>query len=353
MKLVFVSNYWNHHQKPLCDALAARTEFAFLQTEKMSAERLAMGWRQECPDYVTENAAVLEDADVVIAGSAPEKLIRPCILQGKLVFRYHERPLKDGDLLWKRLPRWVKWRWQNPQNAKVWLLCAGSQVATDYAKFGLFWDRALKWGYFPECGTPARKEDGTLLWAGRLLSWKHPGDAVAVAGKLKADGYDFHMHIIGTGPMEQILRTQIARDGLQDRVQLCGAMEPEKVRERMSRSAIFLFTSGHQEGWGAVLNEAMSCGCAVVARKSAGATGYLMRQGENGLGYETEAELYQHVKTLLENSGMAEALGLEAQKTIAEVWNGEVAARRLVTFSEKLLTGETPEFWPDGPCSKA
>lgn len=352
MKIVFVSNYLSHHQKPLCDALAARAEFAFLQTEKMPAQRRELGWRQECPGYVTEDASVLEGADVVIAGSAPEKRIRPCILQGKLVFRYHERPLKDGNPWWKRAVRYGKWHWQNPAGGNVWLLCAGSRVAADYAKFGLFRGRALKWGYFPEAGTPAEKVCHSILWAGRLLELKHPDAAVRLADRLRGDGYDFSLTFLGAGPMETALREQIGELGMGDRVRFLGAVSAEEVRRRMAGSEIFLFTSDSREGWGAVLSEAMSCGCAVVANMGAGATPYLVRHAENGLCYETEEELYQQVKRLLENPEMREKYGREARKTMTEVWNGEVAARRLVAFSERILAGEEPEFWPDGPCSK-
>lgn len=353
MKIVFVSNYLSHHQKPLCDALAARAELAFLQTEKMPAQRLDMGWQNESPAYVTEDAAVLADADVVIAGSAPEKLIRPCILRGKLVFRYHERPLKDGNPWWKRAARYGKWHWQNPAGANVWLLCAGSRVAADYANFGLFRGKALKWGYFPESGAPAEKVRHSILWAGRLLELKHPDAAVRLADRLRAEGYDFTLTFLGSGPLEPALRREIATLELGDRVRLLGAVPAQAVRQQMAASEIFLFTSDSREGWGAVLNEAMSCGCAVVASCEAGATPYLVRHGENGLCYEAEEELYQQVKTLLDNSLMAEKLGQEACRTIMEVWNEEVAAQRLVAFSEKILAGEEPEFWLDGPISKA
>ena len=353
MKIVFVSNYLSHHQKPLCDALAARVELAFLQTESMPAERLDMGWRQERAGYVTENVSVLAGADVVIAGSAPEKLIRPCILQGKLVFRYHERPLKEGNPWWKRAVRYGKWHCQNPPKANVWLLCAGSRVAAEYAKFGLFRGRALKWGYFPERGVPAEKVRHSILWAGRLLEWKHPDAAVRLAERLRSDGYDFSVTFLGSGPLKTALRKEIEALELGDVVRLLGAVPAQTVRQQMAETEIFLFTSDSREGWGAVLNEAMSCGCAVVANGEAGATPYLIRHGENGFSYETEEDLYQQVKALLDDSRMAEKLGEEARKTITEVWNEEVAAQRLVTFSEKMLAGEEPEFWPDGPMSEA
>jgi len=83
----------------------------------MTDERIALGWGKKSePDYVfhydTQQAecdALLADADVVISGSAPEKLTRRCIREGKIVFRYSERPLKKGDEWGKYLPRLIKW----------------------------------------------------------------------------------------------------------------------------------------------------------------------------------------------------------------------------------------------------
>ena len=62
-------------------------------------------------------------------------------------------------------------------------------------------------------------------------------------------------------------------------------MSPEKVRSVMEKSHIFVFTSSHLEGWGAVVNEAMNSGCAVVANVQAGAVPYLIEQGVNGIAY--------------------------------------------------------------------
>ena len=238
MRLVFISNYFNHHQKPLCDALAAQTVFSFLETEEMPPQRRELGWSVVRPDYVTRDPSVLADADVVMAGSAPEKLVRSCILQGKLVFRYHERPLKAGNTAWKYLPRLVRWHWRNPHSGKVWLLCAGSKVAQDYAKFGLFQGKALKWGYFPESGPVAEAVPRSILWVGRLIDWKHPDAALRLARRLREDGMDFQMEIVGTGLMEAPLREQIHRDGLEGCVRLTGAVPVAQVRQKMATAAV-------------------------------------------------------------------------------------------------------------------
>ena len=46
MKVVFVSNNFNHHERPFCDALyeLVGADFCFVQTQPMRAERVEMGW---------------------------------------------------------------------------------------------------------------------------------------------------------------------------------------------------------------------------------------------------------------------------------------------------------------------
>ena len=46
MKIIFISNYYTHHQAPLCRALYELTDgqFLFLETEAFSRERQSMGW---------------------------------------------------------------------------------------------------------------------------------------------------------------------------------------------------------------------------------------------------------------------------------------------------------------------
>jgi hypothetical protein len=80
-----------------------------------------------------------------------------------------------------------------------------------------------------------------------------------------------------------------------------------------------MFTSSAQEGWGAVLNEAMACGCAVVASSVAGSTPFLINHNNNGkiYRYGNDKNAYRAVKELLLNKEEAEMLGKNAMKTIA------------------------------------
>lgn len=372
MKILFCSNYFSHHQRPLSDALDELTEhnYFFLAHREMDTERKTLGWGQDLArPYVGmptdgDIQKKLEDLDVLITGSFPEKLTTDYAKYAKLFFRYSERPLKTGNPALKYIPRFLRWHRRNPPWRKTYMLCASAYTAGDYAKFGLFHDRCYKWGYFPETiRYPSiddlidRKAKATILWCGRFLDWKHPDDAIEVAKMLRDAGCCFKIEMIGTGEMERQLKRQASEAGLLDEnVRFLGAMSPEAVRRHMESAGICLFTSDRQEGWGAVLNEAMNSGCAVVASDAAGATPYLVNDGVNGSVYHSGniQELYEKVRRLLENTTMQYSFGKAAYQTITELWNAEVAAKRFLQLSQALLNGtDASGLFANGPCSPA
>ena len=120
----------------------------------------------------------------------------------------------------------------------------------------------------------------------------------------------------------------------------------------MRQNEIFLFTSDKNEGWGAVLNESMNDGCAVVANKAIGSAPYLIQDGKNGLMYKKNVnDLYEKVKLLLDNPHLRKKLGEKAYQTLATTWNGDEAAKRLLQLIEDINESKRSRF-EDGPCSK-
>ena len=372
MRIVFLSNFFNHHQSALSDALWTQTggKYSFVETSTMPQSRKALGYHVEQKPYVLRYQGneeqvlkLIREADVVLVGSTPEKLVRQRIRTGKLMFRYAEHPLKKGLEPWKYLPRLVRWHWRNPMRKPIYMLCASAYTAGDYAKFGLFLDRTYKWGYFPETrwyenleALWAEKDVAELLWCGRFLDWKHPDDAIMVARWLKNDGYAFRLNFIGRGEMEDAVRQMVQEYQLEDCVRFLGSMKPEEVREHMERAGIYLFTSDRQEGWGAVLNESMNSGCAVVASHAIGSVPFLIRDGENGLIYESENVdmLYEKIKYLLNHPEKQKRLGMEAYETITTEWNAETAVERLMKLAAEISKRECkPLPFEEGPCSIA
>lgn len=371
-KIVFLSNNFTVHQADLSDALWNITggNYAFIETSEKARERQKLGNYRPPRPYVLvcwENekliSKLIKEADVVISGSAPEFLVQERIETGKLLLRYSERPLKKGLELWRYPDRFLRWHWRNPFWKPIYMLCASAYTASDYRKFGLFRNKVYKWGYFPATKRYpdpekmiASKNETEILWCGRFLDWKHPDDAIEVARILKEDGYAFSLKYIGAGMMENKLRQLVQEYQLEEYVCFLGRMSTDQVREHMETAGVYLFTSDRQEGWGAVLNESMNSGCAVIASRAVGSTPYLLEDGKNGLVYESGnvEQLVEKVKYLLDRPQEQKQLGLAAYRTITETWNAQTAAERLMELSEHFLNGEqTATLFETGPCSRA
>ena len=361
MKVAFVSNYINHHQIPFCDEMDRLTKgnFTFVQTQVMEAERVRMGWHEERPAYVRcwyEEEffcrELLMDCDVALfGGTDDESFIQERLAAGKMTVRISERLYKTGQ--WKAVsPRGLRKKYFDHtcyRNAPVYLLCAGAYVPSDFHIVRAYPGKMYCWGYFPETrrydiselmgqkGWTAEKVP-RLLWAGRMIDWKHPELALETARYLKNSGISFHMDIVGDGELKNRMETMRHSYGLESCVSLPGAQPPEQVRRYMERADIFLFTSDRQEGWGAVANEAMNSGCVLVADHMIGAVPYLVKPGENGFVYRDgkRGELFSLAERLATDGQLCRSVGEKAYRTIVETWNAENAAARLVELLENL-----------------
>ncbi len=376
MKVAFISNYLSHHQLPFCSELYATLgqNFQFISTVPMDQERMSMGWKIdgeypfELSTYGSQDSMnlcrqIADTWDVAMIGSAPDEFITNRLKKGLLTFKYSERFYKSGTPL-KRFPHDIAGAWLHHgrfQKYPLYMLCSSAYTAADAARFGNYKSRTFKWGYFPETVQYENiervldsKRPASILWAGRLIEWKHPEAAINTAKKLRDSGFDFEFNIIGEGNLREELQHMIDGFNLGKHVHLLGAMSPEVVRKHMEKSSIFLFTSDFNEGWGAVLNESMNSGCSVVASHAIGSVPYLIRHQENGLIYRSgdENDLYTKTSSLLSDSYACRKLGSNAYQTISTSWNAHNAATRFLNLAGCLRQGENTPF-VDGPCSSA
>lgn len=218
MKLVYVSNYMNHHVKPLCDELYAALgeDFCFVQTDEMTKERKALGWGGDAlPRYVKKYTlekeacdTIVLESDIAIIGwsSLPFEIMERRFSNGKPAFRLSERIYKEGR--WKRFsPRGLKAKEKEHgsfRNLPVYLLCVGAYVAGDFDLIHCYPDKMYRWGYFTEvtdCDFRQWRDTSEvrLLWAGRLMDLKHPEFALRAASVLKEKGISFQLDIVGDG----------------------------------------------------------------------------------------------------------------------------------------------------------
>jgi glycosyltransferase involved in cell wall biosynthesis len=378
MKVTMVSNFFNHHQLPVASEFyrLLGDDFWFVATEKLPQERATLGYHDMNEKYAYCKCAyqsetlwkqceerVFESDIVIFAyGSAPSVLIKRRLRAKKPTFFYMERIFKKVPIEKVSLRRKlaIKYYHRSNQRKPVYLLCASAFTALDFAQLGLYRNKCLKWGYFPETiyEFPKKAQDGKtrLLWVGRFLDWKHPELAVQTVKTLLQRGYkQIHLDMIGTGELIEEIQRRVAEEGLEDFVTVCGSMSPEEVRARMQHAHIFLMTSDRNEGWGAVLNEAMNSGCVAVVDHMVGAAPYLAKQKQNALIYcdGKENAVADAVQWLLEHPNEMEALSKNAYDTIVDEWNAHVAVERLIQTAEKAQKANIQPIFSQGPMSSA
>ena len=109
MRVVFLSNYFNHHQKPFSDAMYKRlgADYVFIETDEMGEFRKKLGYEMESlPEYVLPMKftlanfeaikEIINEADVLVTGAAPEKYLKERKKKRKLIFRYSEKLFRKG-----------------------------------------------------------------------------------------------------------------------------------------------------------------------------------------------------------------------------------------------------------------
>lgn len=109
-------------------------------------------------------------------------------------------------------------------------------------------------------GAPIR-----LLHSGRLEHLKGSQDLVPIASALRSSGISFTLDIFGTGSLEDEIRREIARSGLEDYVRLHGPVDFGTALVPFARKNADIYLSCHrQSDPSCTYVESMGCGLAVV-----------------------------------------------------------------------------------------
>ena len=373
MTLVFLSNRFTNHQKEISNEFVKLFEsYFFIECEPEEIRSLPEGKKPsgDTPSYVfklteVENlGSLVVGADVVIFGSCSQTLVKHRLKLGKLTFKYSERIFKTGIKKWQIPLRVIKDYFRYNRFKNFYLLCASAYAYSDYALSKSFINKSYKWGYFPSASRRTFEEIlsirnnnkvPNLLWIGRFIDWKHPELAIMLAENLKNAGYYFVLSMAGFGPMLTEIKKMVADKQLEDYIIMHGSITADKAIEMMEMSDIFVQTSDFNEGWGAVLNEAMSCGCCVVASHAIGAVPYLLKHNINGLIFKNGSlkELMDCVIQSMKDVKQRQLLGQEAYLTMKKEWHPQIAATRFYNLVRSLLSNDMAVNAESGPCSKA
>ena len=385
--LTFFSNYYNHHQKALCDEFYALLGdgFTFVETQPIEGFRATMGWgKEEVPPYVLRTylndashkkaLKLALDSDLVIMGTAPEVYIEERLKLNRIIFRYSERPLKEGFIKFfipRLTKKYIHMHIRN-RHKRIYILAASAYTAWDYRKmFNSYAGKCYKFGYFPEHLSydveklmemkkiTADRETGdqdmpTILWEGRMIRLKRPDLLIKAARILRDKGYDFRLTFIGEGKERKKIKIYAGMYGLSDITTFMDFLPPPEARDKMANAKIYVMTSNFLEGWGSVIYEALNAGCATVVSHAPGATPWLVRNGKTGLVFKNGSveSLAGQLEKLLKNPELCEKYGTAAYKQMERLWNPQVAARNVLTLADDLTEGRRSSI-KEGPCSAA
>lgn len=377
MKISFVANFMNHHQLPFSQNMinAIGENYTFIALEPVAEEQLKLGYEDlnqlpfvikayENNDLYNKALEKINNDDMVIFGSCPNSLIDMRLKQNKLSILYTERFFKKG--LYRRFIPVTYYkiydRILRHKNRNIHIICSSAYAPFDFKLLG-YKNPIYKWGYFPEVIKydinelikSKKSEKIKILWVGRFLKLKHAEDAIDAVKKISQHNENIEFNIIGRGVLENKLKAKVLKNNMSSFTNFLGSMSPDQVRKYMEQSNIFIFSSDFNEGWGAVMNEAMNSGCAVIASHAVGSVPFLIKDGENGLVYKNRdrAQLYNKLKLLVDDEALRSKLGKNAYYTLAEQWNAETATKRLLEYISDWHNEKNISIYEDGPCSVA
>jgi colanic acid/amylovoran biosynthesis glycosyltransferase len=171
---------------------------------------------------------------------------------------------------------------------------------------------------------PLEKDPHLIVAVGRIVEKKAPLLTIDTFAAATADFPDHRLEIIGTGELREASEAHVRKLGLQDRVIFHGLKDHAFVREKIGQAQIFVQHSvtaedGNTEGLPTSIQEAMSCGTAVISTRHAGIP-EAVTEGETGLLVnEHDAEGFARcLRQVLDDPAAAARMGHAARKVASE-----------------------------------
>ncbi|HEY1582118.1 MAG TPA: glycosyltransferase family 4 protein [Chthoniobacterales bacterium] len=184
-----------------------------------------------------------------------------------------------------------------------------------------------------------------IISIGRLIEKKGFADLIEACRILREREIDFRCEIIGEGPLETALRSQIVSSRLTNEVALSGPLPQSEVIRRLARSTVFALPCVREAGGGmdnlpTVLMEAMAAGLPVVSTPLAGVP-ELVEQGTTGffVPEHQPTALAGALERLLVDRSLAFSLGTTGRK--------HAAARFVIEKNVAALRELFRSFQPD------
>jgi len=175
----------------------------------------------------------------------------------------------------------------------------------------------------------------SLLACGQLIPRKG-FDVLISAFQRVAGSKDIQLSIVGDGPEKEVLQESVASE-FRDRVKFVGFVPFSERLKFFAAADVFVHPARH-DGWGVVIQEAMSAGLPVIATVETGAAYELVADGKNGFLIDAgdEAALSDRIAWFADHAEKIPAFGASARSSVAGL-TPEWGASELIRIAETIL----------------
>jgi glycosyltransferase involved in cell wall biosynthesis len=192
-----------------------------------------------------------------------------------------------------------------------------------------------------------------ILSVARLVEKKGHCHQLAACAELKKMGIDFELRVVGDGPLRTRLSSEAARLRLNDRVEFCGALSPEKTDQAYDWASVFWHTGiidadGDRDGLPNVIPEAFCHGLAVISHRAPAAMEAVV-DGETGLLVEVGDSLALATATerVMKDSALRHRLGANGRRWVEENFRAESNTKILAAAFRDATKGASPSEFPN------
>lgn len=214
--------------------------------------------------------------------------------------------------------------------SKFSFLCiGGSLVKEQYSSFGFDRSKFFRFGYFPDLCLKQKDFNRKIsvikfLFVGQLIPRKGVNILLCTIRYLQKRYSNWQVEIIGDGPLKEQVRENIKKE---KRVQYVENIPDRNIMKSKFENNDILFLPSYFDGWGAVVNEALSGCCSLLLSKNVFAGVELLRDRENGFKFDPYNlnELYTSIDKYFE---APEILNKHFKRSfeIFQEWNHKNAA---------------------------
>lgn len=363
MKFVLHTGCASPHVMPLARELVAKiggADFRYVCDEPLRQARIDVGWSACSEEWIFEGwkdlraaRELLLEAESLYSGIREIDVFEIRAQKGLKTFYGAERwfrPITLFDLRlfgcsiciqvtgWMRMfvpsfrkmaKRFVRWI-QNDPNGRVFTI--GPWAKKDMLRLGVPELKIIPWGYFvapsiqqSNSRTVEQLNNLKVLWVGRMLHLKRIDTIIRAVREMEKRGRGgqgaIQLTLVGDGPEKSSLQA------LADQTITFLPFQPmEKIREIMRSHDVYVLASNKQEGWGAVVSEALEEGMKVVGTYEAGASVTILK--DDALFHAGD---WRRLADLLAKCAEGKANGTLCGQGIGE-WSAARAAKRLLAL---------------------